>query len=235
MKSLISILVIFICLTLPAISLASETGPQSGKVAETIDAGSYVYIKLEDGVWIAANSFAVSRGDTIQYDGAMEMNDFHSKALDRSFDSILFVSEASIEGAAPVVKPAPPPGNPHGKTRFDKRVVAKAPVAGEIKALKGGKTIADIYAEADDLNGKAISLNAKVIKVNKSIMGKNWITLQDGTGTESGNKIVATTQELVEPGDIVTVKGTLKTDVDLGRGYHYDVMLEESTFAVGLE
>ena len=235
MKSLISILVICTCLTLPAISLASETGPQSGTVAETIDAGSYVYIKLDDGVWIAANSFAVSEGDTIQYDGAMEMNDFHSKALDRDFESILFVSEASIKGADPVAKPAPSPGNAHGKTRFDKRVVAQAPAAGEIKALPDGKTIADIYAESDDLNGKVVSLNAKVIKVNIRIMGKNWITLQDGTGTEPGNKIVATTQELVEPGDVVTVKGTLKTDVDLGYGYHYDVMLEESIFAAGLE
>ena len=51
-------------------------------------------------------------------------------------------------------------------------------------------------------------------------MGRNWITLQDGTGTKPGNKIVATSQETATIGDLVIAKGKINTDVDLGRGYH---------------
>lgn len=233
MKSLISILMISAVLIFPSTVLAAETGPETGTVAETMDSGSYVYIRLEDGVWIAANSFAVSEGDKIQYSGAMEMNDFHSKSLDRTFDSILFVSDASIaggsEGAAK--KKVLPPGNAHPS----KPDTVQAPAPGEIKPLPEGKTIAEIYAEADDLKNKVVSLNAKVVKFNRRIMGKNWVTLKDGTGTESGNKLVATSQEVLTPGDLVVVKGTLATDVDLGRGYFYKVLLEEATFSPGLE
>jgi hypothetical protein len=74
-----------------------------------------------------------------------------------------------------------------------------------------------------------------VMKINTHIMGKNWITLQDGSGTEPENKLLATSQEVVAPGDIVIVKGTVRTDVDLGYGYQYKVLLEEASFSPGLE
>jgi len=232
MKSLISILAICTFLIYSPVILAAETGPATGTVAETIDSGGYVYIKLEDGVWIAANTFAVSKGDKVQYSGAMEMNDFHSKSLDKTFDSILFVSEAGLVGGAGAAKtPVTLPGN----AQLKKPRAAQAPASGEIKPLSDGKTIADIFAESDQLNEQMVSLNAKVIKINKNIMGRNWITLQDGTGTQPENKLVATTQEVVSPGDILIVKGTVQTDVDLGHGYHYKVMLEEVTFSPGLE
>lgn len=232
MKSLISILAICAFLIYTPPIMAAETGSVTGTVAETLESGGYVYIRLEDGVWIAANTFAVTKGDEIQYSGAMEMNDFHSKSLDKSFESILFVSEASLVGGDAAAKtPVALPGNGNNK----KPGAVQAPVAGEIKPLTDGKTIADIFVESEQLEEQMVSLNAKVIKINKAIMGRNWITLQDGTGTKPENKLVATSQSVVSPGDIVIVKGTVKTDVDLGRGYYYKVLLEEATFSPGLE
>ena len=233
MKSLISIIMIFTFLVFAPVVSAAESAPATGKVAESMQSGGYVYIRLEDGVWIAANTFAVSKGDEIQYSGAMEMNDFHSKSLDKSFDSILFVSEASLKGDDDAVK-TPVAMSGHGN-KVKKSGAVQAPLPGEIKPLAEGKTIADIYGDSDQLKEQMVSLNAKVVKVNKAIMGRNWITLQDGTGTEPENKLVATSQSVLFPGDIVIVKGTVKTDVDLGHGYHYDVMLEEATFSPGIE
>lgn len=37
------------------------------------------------------------------------------------------------------------------------------------------------------------------------------------------------------PGDIVTVKGTVRTDLDLGYGCQYKVLLEEASFSQGQE
>ena len=110
-----------------------------------------------------------------------------------------------------------------------------APVAGEVTPLKGGKTVADIYTDSSDLKDQVVSLRAKVIKVNQNIMGRHWITLQDGTGTEPDNKLLATSQDVVKPGDLVVVKGTVATEVDLGYGYNYTVLLEESTFTSATE
>ena len=58
------------------VMMAAETGT----VAESMESGGYVYIRLENGVWIAANRFVVAKGDEIQYSGAMEMNNFESES-----------------------------------------------------------------------------------------------------------------------------------------------------------
>jgi len=201
-------------------SMAADTGT----VAETMDSGAYVYMRLESGQWIAASSFAVAKGDEIQYGDAMEMNDFHSKSLDRTFESILFASSASVVADNAVAKPA-------GHPKTEGPVASQDPAVGEVKALAGGKTIAEIYAESDQLKDTVVSLRAKVTKINRHIMGRNWITLKDGSGT----KLVATSQEVVAVGEQVIAKGTIKTDVDLGRGYFYEVMLEEAAFSSGQE
>ena len=109
----------------------------------------------------------------------------------------------------------------------------QAPKAGEIKPLADGKTVADIFADSDQLKEQVVSLNARVIKINKAIMGKNWITVQDGTGTAPNDRLLTTSQEVVAPGDLVIVTGTVKTDIDLGYGYQYKVLLEEAAFSEG--
>ena len=48
-------------------------------------------------------------------------------------------------------------------------------------------------------------------------------------------RLLATSQEMVETGALVVVKGTVATDIDLGFGYKYEVLLEEATFLPGIE
>ena len=134
MKLLRSMIMICVFMIYAPAMMAAETGT----VVESIESGGYVYIRLEDGTWIAANTFAVSEGDKIQYSGAMEMNDFQSKSLDRTFDSILFVSEASLTDSEVAAKPAMSMAG-HGKSQ--QSVAVQAPQAGEIKPLADGKTV----------------------------------------------------------------------------------------------
>jgi hypothetical protein len=236
MNLLKTLLLACVLLTFTPAVFAAEAGAKVGTVAETMESGGYVYIKLEDGQWIAANHFPVSVGDTIQYSGAMEMNNFHSNTLDRTFESILFVSQAGPAGDNGAVQ-ANTPAQAHGAAgmQIPAASAAQAPVAGEVEPLAGGKTVADIFAESGQLKGQVVSLNAKVVKVSSNIMGKNWVTLMDGTGTEPDNRLMVTTKETVKPGDLVAVKGTVNTDVDLGYGYQYKVLLEDSSFASGAE
>jgi len=232
MNALKTLLLACILLAFTPALPAADSGASVGVVAETMEAGGYVYVKLEDGQWIAANPFPVAKGDKIQYSGAMEMNNFHSNTLDRTFESILFVSTAGPADGAPSAHAAMPAAA-HGGMGGSATAVSLAP--GEVKPLDGGKTVATIYAESGQLKGQVVGLNAKVVKVNRNIMGKNWVTLQDGTGADPDNKLIATTQETVEPGALVSVKGTINTDVDLGYGYVYKVLLEEASFTTGLE
>jgi hypothetical protein len=177
---------------------------------------------------------AVSEGDQIEYRGGMEMKDFYSKALDRTFESIFFVQNVSLAGQDIENMHREARDNYQAKHSMNSKPVSvQAPAPGEIAQLADGKTIADIFAESAQLSDQTVSLRAKVIKVSQNIMGKNWITLQDGTGTEPDNKLVTTSSELVSPGDLVIASGILKKDIDIGAGYKYKILLEDTTFSPG--
>ncbi|MCU7796113.1 MAG: hypothetical protein KZQ73_15215 [Candidatus Thiodiazotropha sp. (ex Semelilucina semeliformis)] len=215
--------------------VADEVGTGSGTVAEVIDVGSYTYVQLrEQGVWIATSRLSASVGDKIEYRGGMEMRGFYSKKLDRKFDSIIFVQMANRVGEDI--------GNTqHGKknsegggaenTITQRSSSVQAPVPGEIPPLPDGMTIANIMAQATQLNEQSVSVRARVIKVSPNIMGKNWITLRDGTGTAPDDKLIATSKEMVSPGELVIVKGVIKNDIDIGSGYQYKVLLEQAEFS----
>lgn len=228
MKSLIVVFLACILLGTAPLGMAQTELQGEGIVTDSIDAGGYVYLKLEDNTWIAANHFEVSKGDKISYSGGMEMVDFQSKSLDRTFDRIYFVSKAGLAGQ-------PQPTNPHQGMPVKQAAPAVEMAAVDIKHLKDGQTVATVFANAASLKEQVVSINARVIKINKSIMGRNWITLDDGTGAAPDNKLLATSQEEVSPGDIVTATGTINTDIDLGYGYRYKVLLEETTFAEGVQ
>jgi len=62
-------------------------------------------------------------------------------------------------------------------------------------------------------------------------MGKNWLHLRDGTGAaaDGTNNVVVTTKDEAAIGDVVTAKGVVRTDVDLGSGYTYKVLVDSAT------
>jgi hypothetical protein len=218
---------------------AEEVVPTEGTVVETMVSGGYLYMKLEgQDTWIATSPLPqpVSVGDKIEYTGGLEMGNFHSRSLGRTFENILFIQNVKLAGSgADAMHAEAMKSHSSSGMTLPKPVTVVAPAAGEIAVLKEGKTIADILSGSDQLKEQAVSLNAKVMKVSEGIMGKNWITLQDGTGTEPQNKLLVTSQELVTPGDIVIAQGILKTDVDLGSGYTYKVLLEEAKFSAGVQ
>ena len=73
--------------------------PQKAKVLSTIDAAPYTYIEVTQNkktLWLAANAVAAKKGDVIRFDDGMTMTNFHSKTLNRTFPSVLFVSRVVI-------------------------------------------------------------------------------------------------------------------------------------------
>lgn len=237
MKYLKSLVLICALLLAAPMAMSAGSAPQIGTVSESIEAGSYVYLKLEEqGIWIAATSFSVSAGDQVQFSGGSEMRDFYSKSLDRTFETVFFVQNAALASADAVKMHAPVVmKSGAGMPSRSAAPQLQAPVAGEITPLTEGKTIADIIADSAGLEGQEVKVNARVMKVSKHILGKNWITLQDGTGTPPGNKLVVTSQELPSKGDVLIATGTVKTDIDIGSGYKYKVLLEETVFSPGFE
>jgi len=233
-----------------ALVLAS-TDIHKGTVTYTKDAGNYTYLKVKEGKeekWIAVNKIDVKVGETVEYAGGLPMKNFESKTLKKKFKKILFVSQIRIPGKKAKGETAIPsdelhkglkkPGAPKGAVPSDslhkslgKGQSVLPPEKGSIKIPKGALTIEALYRDSGKLKGKEVLLRAKVLKASNNIMGKNWITLSDGTGKAPMNTIKVTTQEVVSPGQVVTFKGILNTDVNLGSGYLYKVLIEKGTIS----
>ena len=210
-------------------SLANDETTGTGTVAETMTSGGYIYVRLEENnTWVASTPIPVSIGDKVTYTGGAMMKDFNSRTLNRSFESILFVMKLEVINEINAATHANAATNdPHAVA---KGIAAVAPTVGEITPLEGGKTIADVHAGLEQLKDQQVALRARVMKVSMGIMGKNWITMEDGTGIAPNNRLIATTSEVVWVGDLVIVKGVVHTNVDLGSGYNYSVLIEEATF-----
>ncbi len=67
----------------------------SGKVVEAMNSGGYTYVSLEKNgkkTWVAIPETSVKVGQEITCKPGMEMKNFTSKTLKRSFESIIFSS-----------------------------------------------------------------------------------------------------------------------------------------------
>ena len=205
------------------------SGTMTGTVVETMNSGGYSYIRLEykgKKTWFAAPQMAVTKGQVMTFRG-MEMKNFTSKTLNKTFGSIYF-SDGPIapnsEGANKAVSSSHGEKNTAPAATNEKISVKKA-------AGKNAYTIAEVYAKKASLNEKPAVIKGKVVKVSSGIMGKNWVHLQDGTGDASKgtNDLIATTLDSPAVGDVVTAKGTIFTNKDFGSGYKYDVIMEKAT------
>jgi hypothetical protein len=215
------------------VQAATAAGEIHDRVAETIKVDNYVYVLLaESNAWLAVGLVDVQPGDRIEYVGGMPMKDFYSRELDRTFEDILFVSRLKV------VEPADPHGSiadPHmaGTKRgvIPQGNTAISPAPGEIERLEGGMTIEEVWKMVDGHEGQKAKLRARVVKVSTNILNRNWITLEDGTGSPPENRLIATTSDTVNVGDTVIVNGIVKTNVDIGSGYTYRLVLEDASFS----
>jgi hypothetical protein len=100
-------------------------------------------------------------------------------------------------------------------------------ISDTVTPCEGCIKISDLFADMKSYKEKEIKVTGKVTKFNAEIMGKNWVHIQDGTEFDGKYDLTVTTSEILNVGDIVTIKGTIALDRDFGYGYKYDILLEE--------
>lgn len=227
MKSLLPILLFLIAPLVWAADHSTAPAPAptvvTGEVLEVQEVEDYTYLRLKTRngeTWAAVSRMPVKKGATVTIENAMVMNNFESRSLKKTFQTIVF---GSLAGA-----------DPHGGMATGKPV--DVPAAPEAKVAKASgpnaKTVAEIITQSADLKDKTVLVRGKVVKVNAGIMGKNWVHLRDGSGSTAANTndVLITSMNAVKVGDVVTAKGIVRTDKDFGSGYFYKVIVEEATF-----
>ena len=84
--------------------------PNEGTVLSAQTSGGYTYIEVsgpQGNVWIAAPVSQLTPGDRIRFENGAVMSNFSSKALGRTFPSIMFVSSVSPAGNGPATAAEP--------------------------------------------------------------------------------------------------------------------------------
>lgn len=194
-------------------------GIRTVKALESVDASNYTYIKVSEKgneYWIAVPQMEVKKDEILYFSKSMEMKNFRSEALDRTFETILFVDDIRKDlGNLQMVQSHPIPTT----TKEEKLKVTK---------LSDGKSIGEIYSQLNKLEGKTIRVRGKVVKFNPNIMNTNWIHIQDGTEYGNDYDLLITSNTAVQVGQVITAEGKLITNKDFGSGYKYKALIENA-------
>ncbi|HRY31780.1 MAG TPA: GW dipeptide domain-containing protein [Bacteroidales bacterium] len=198
-------------------------GMHTVSVLEVIPTTNYTYLKVFEenkDYWIAVPAMEAAKGDVLYYTQAMEMQQFESKELGRTFESVLFVSDISTT-------PIPANTMPAGASPQGKVLQPREPGL-QIDQIEGGISIATLYASPEKFEGKEIHVTGKVVKFSPDIMSRNWVHIQDGTEHDGHYDLTITTGDRLATGDVETFRGIIRLNKDFGAGYRYDVIMEEA-------
>jgi len=192
-------------------------------VKEVVQTSSYTYILLQEEdaeYWAAVSKTEIEEGKTYYYESFMEMKDFPSKELNKTFESIYFLSEISDQ---PIPTAQEAAEQQHtGKANTDKNESIS------ITPSEGAVTISEIYKNRNEYAEKTVKVTGQVIKVNTGIMNKNWLHIQDGTADGEDYDLTITTDDIASIGDVVIFEGKISLNKDFGYGYSYSVLMEDA-------
>ena len=191
-------------------------------VEEVIQTSNYTYLRISEAEkenWIAISRREVEKGKAYYYEPGIEMSNFVSKELKRTFPSILFVDKFSDQ---PIIAKITVADSAKGKE-------AAVPKEGiKIEPVKGGVTIAELFANKANYGGKTIKVKGEVVKYSADIMNMNWVHIQDGTNSAGSFDLTITTKDVTKVGDVVTFEGAVTLKKDFGAGYFYEVIVENA-------
>jgi len=197
-------------------------GVHKATAEEVIQTSNYTYIRISEDdreSWIAIAKREVKEGDSYYYEPGIEMNNFVSKELKRTFPSIVFVDKFSDQ---PIIAKITMADSLKGKQAATPKEDIK------VEKAEGGITIAELYASKESFAGKTIKIRGEVVKYSPDIMKTNWVHIQDGTRSGDSFDLTITTNDVTKVGDVVTFEGTVTLKKDFGAGYYYEVIVENA-------
>jgi hypothetical protein len=207
------------CFLVVSSSAAALGAELSGQVVATMNSGRYTYLQLEKNggrQWVAVPAILLRVGDEVDVRPGITMRAFSSPTLRLTFEEIIFSPGVKTIAARVAGADAGTPGSPAAAATLEK-------ATGD--AIY---TIEELFARKSDLDGQEVVVIGKVVKISQH-NGKLWIRIIDGTGSRKrGNhKLIVTSEQGAENGDIITVKGIVRADKSIG-SFTYDVVVEDA-------
>ena len=130
-------------------------------VEEVIHTNTYTYLRVNENdeeKWLAISRRETNEGEVLYWTEALEMKNFESKELERTFETIYFIQDISAT-PTPAAMPSGHAQNMQGR----KPTIAKESVS--IEKVEGGITISELYANLSEYGGKEIVIKGKITKL----------------------------------------------------------------------
>jgi hypothetical protein len=236
----------------------AQSAPLQGRVREVIEVAQYTYLRLgtdQGEVWAAVAKAAVAVDSDVTVEDPVRMEHFESATLKRTFDVIYFgslpTSSAAGSGKLPPGHPSidrgssDPAGDlPAGHPSVGSAAAMSAPHGGPASPTptngvadvlvprasgNNAHTIGELFARSAKLEGKVVRVRGQVAKVTAGVQGKNYLRLRDGSSTRPEEReLVVTSLAEAKVGAVTTFEGTLRTQVDVGIGFRYPILLSDA-------
>ncbi|MDF1558335.1 MAG: hypothetical protein P1P80_09220 [ANME-2 cluster archaeon] len=197
---------------------AYDTVKITGSVNQSIDVSGYTYLEVTDGtgsLWVAGYTTSLENGTEVTASGSL-MKNFPSSSLGRTFE-VLLLADSVSDGTTTTTS-----GSPHGS---DTNNAVTDDI--NVTPVEGSTSIADIIANSATLSGQEVTVTAVVVK-STPLINEVFLTLDDNSLDENTERLKARCPNTfaVAIGDTVVITATVLTDVDLGSGYFYPVLLQ---------
>jgi hypothetical protein len=211
-----------------------------GRVREVIDVAQYTYLRLgtpQGEVWAAVSRAPVAIDSEVSVENPARMEHFESATLKRTFDVIYF-GNLPTSGATGLPEGELPPGHPsidgaptvpvaHGS------LSPRTPDVPEVEVSRASgsnaRTVAELFADSAKLEGQLLRVRGQVVKVTPGVLGKTYLRLRDGSSASPEQReLVVTSQADVQVGIVATFEGKLLTQVDVGIGFRYPILLSDA-------
>jgi hypothetical protein len=209
-------------------SLPLAEGVHKVDVLEVTQTTKYTYLRVEEGkseYWMAISKQEMQPGITLYYTNPLEMKNFESKELGKTFDKVYFVQQVS-DNPDFMSSPAVSGSGPNAMSQRKQPEVRNTAI--RVERLKGGISIAELYEFHPKYAGKIFEIRGEVTRFSPQIMGKNWVHIQDGTEFAGNFDLAISTQDSVAVGNVVVFSGIVRLNRDFGSGYFYKILLEDA-------
>jgi hypothetical protein len=193
-------------------------------IEELLPTPKYIYARVKEGeefYWIATQKQDLEIGKPYLYNESLLKTQFESKEYDRVFDT-LFLITSLVPKDHGIIE-----GTFHGSHNSNKKIVAiKESIAKQDSAaiFMGVVRIADLVNEPGKYEGNEVVISGECVKVNANILDRNWLHMKDGS--KDDYDLIVTSEEIVQKGAKISIRGIVRLNADFGSGYSYPILIE---------
>jgi hypothetical protein len=236
----------------------AQSAPLKGRVREVIEVAQYTYLRLgtdQGEIWAAVSKAPVVVDSDVTVEDPVRMEHFESVTLKRTFDVIYFGNLPTSGGAGSGPLPPGHPSIDRGSNELAGELPAGHPSvdsAAGMSPMHGGPasaaptngapdvlvprasgsnahTIGELFAQSAKLEGKLVRVRGQVSKVTAGVQGKTYLRLRDGSSARPEEReLVVTSRAEARVGALATFEGTLRSQVDVGIGFRYPILLSDA-------